>query len=88
MVLVGFDMVSGSNGETHWHGGHKEKAQQRRDNRIPTPPFRRHMKGFSTIAKDAEKLGIEIINANPKSKITQFPRYAVSELLEGEMAEG
>ena len=44
-------------------------------------PFDRHLRGFSDMAKDAKRRGIEIINASPDSAITCFPKYSIKELL-------
>ena len=40
-----------------------------------------HMVGFSKIAQDAKRLGIEIINASPDSKIKAFKKVPVKDLL-------
>lgn len=60
IILLGFDMCL-NNGHSHWFGSH---AKNRR-----SPPFKRHLKGFPQIAKDAKNLGIELLNASPDSSI-------------------
>ncbi|KKL82554.1 hypothetical protein LCGC14_1983580, partial [marine sediment metagenome] len=46
-------------------------------------PFHRHLVGFSAIAQDAQKRGIEILNACPDSTIKEFPKLSVREILNG-----
>ena len=75
IYLLGFDMKSDEKtGRTHWHGHYKSRI---RDN-----TFKRHLKGFGQIAKDAEKMGIEIINVNPDSAIDKFPKVSLKEVLQ------
>lgn len=88
IILLGFDMTATklSNGMTitHWHGSHQPPGSQPKKN----PPFARHLKGFPQIAVDAKALGIEIINANPKSEVKEFKKVSLSTILpigEGEV---
>lgn len=74
IVLVGFDMKL-IQGVGHWHNLYNGKT---------TMPFDRHLVGFSTIAKDAERLGIEIINLSKESKIDCFPKMSLKEFLKNE----
>lgn len=76
IVLVGFDMQLDSNGNSHWH-----KEYQLHPNRRPV--FPRHLRGFPIIAKDAERMGIVILNASPDSAITSFPKMTVEAVLNG-----
>jgi hypothetical protein len=74
IILLGFDMkLSDFDSKiSHWHGSHGGQKP---------PPFPRHLRGFPAIAADAERLGIEIVNANPNSAIECFPKVSVKELL-------
>jgi hypothetical protein len=72
IILLGFDMSLDDNNTSHWFGAHKKGAK---------PPFARHLVGFPAIASDAKALGIEIVNASPKSAIKVFKRCSVDELL-------
>jgi len=72
IILLGFDM-SMMAGFSHWHKGH---------GRTKPPPFERHLRGFSAIAEDAHKLGIEILNASPESAIAVFPKVTLAEVLQ------
>lgn len=75
IYLLGFDMQADKkSGRTHWHGHYKSKI---RDN-----TFKRHLKGFSQIAKDANKMGIEIINVSPGSAIDKFPKVSLKDVLD------
>jgi hypothetical protein len=90
IFLLGFDMKLNGNGDQHWHKLYKtlpssSPAPPRRNNGIRHPvghtPFARHLKGFPSIAKDAQLRGIEIINVCPDSAITVFPRVSLKEVL-------
>jgi hypothetical protein len=77
IVLLGFDMCLNDNSISHWHGSHKDKGGKTKR----VPPFGRHLKGFPKIAEDAKGLGIEILNASPKSAIKDFKKIHVKEVL-------
>jgi hypothetical protein len=72
VILLGFDMCLGPDGQSHCHKGHGNKKP---------PPFARHLKGFPEIASDAARMGIEILNASPVSAIDNFPKVEVKDLL-------
>jgi len=80
IILVGFDMQSASDHSQHWHNmyGHSPGQIPNKPHKLP---FGRHLLGFPQIAKDAKKRGIEIINASPESKIEEFRRVKVKDLL-------
>lgn len=71
IILLGFDMSHPAPETTHWHKGHGYARKS----------YRRFLKGFPAIAFDANKLGIEILNASPESSITSFPKANISEVL-------
>lgn len=71
IFLLGFDMKKISN-TTHWHKDRRERNQS---------PFKRHLKGFPKIKKDADDLGIEIYNVSINSAIVQFPKIGLEEAL-------
>lgn len=83
--LLGFDMDVDVNNHTHWHGYHAELARAK-----PKPtrhkgkinlPYNRHLKCFPDIARDADNLGIKILNCNPNSQIQAFEKVSVAELI-------
>lgn len=83
IILVGFDMTLGIDGKKHFHTvySRRQKGERIPDNSRIKMPFGRHLKGFPAIAADAYKMGIEIINASPKSTIDVFPKRKVEDLL-------
>jgi len=91
IILLGFDMTIGKDEQTtHWHSlysqfvvNNKRRTMKGRENRIVVHklPYDRHLEGFPLIARDAAKLGVEIINASPDSKIKEFPKVRVKDLL-------
>lgn len=79
IILLGFDMKCAADNSQHWHNkyGRSPGQEIKRPHRLP---FRRHLLGFPQIAKDAEKMGIEILNASPDSEIDVFKKVKVKEL--------
>jgi len=77
IILLGFDMKLVNN-EQHWHRMYKRKKKD-----APYLPFHRHIVGFPQIAKDARRMGIEILNASPDSAIEVFRKVTVKEILDG-----
>ena len=85
ILLLGFDMNMDK--YSHWFGSHSEVKSVRSKtefNKIYQSKlriFQRHLKGFPVIAKDAKRLGVEIININPDSAITVFSKVNLKEVL-------
>jgi len=78
IILLGFDMkLSGI--DQHWHDVYHVKTND--PNRMRKLPFYRHMLGFPEIAKDARRMGIEILNASPDSAIVDFKKVSVKDIL-------
>ena len=75
IILLGFDMQV-RDGKHNWHTNHKH---------IPSPDIYidRMIAPFDTIAIDAKKLGIEIINCTPDSALKVFPYQVLSEVCSG-----
>ena len=80
IILVGFDMKLNEKSNQHWHNLYG-RGKIIEPKRIMKLPFARHLRGFSEIARDARKMGIEIINASPDSAILEFSKCTVKELL-------
>lgn len=80
IVLVGFDMKNAPDSSQHWHAVYGGKAGHPPE-QLKKLPFRRHLPGFRIIAKHAERMGIEILNACPDSAITEFKKVSVKDLL-------
>jgi hypothetical protein len=80
VILIGFDMKLDDKNYQHWHDlyGKGNNTDVRRMQRLP---FDRHLRGFAPIAQDAKRRNVEILNASPDSRITEFPKYSLKELL-------
>lgn len=77
IVLLGFDMKFGENMENNWHTLHKKmKSTLKR----PWNPYPRFLHGFNNIKEDAEKIGLEILNATPNSALTLFPMVTLEDV--------
>jgi len=83
ITLLGFDMCLDDGGISHWHGYHRDKMQgvDRKKAKVKPPPFTRHLKGFPAIAQNAKNMGIEILNASPISKIKEFRKVNIKDLV-------
>jgi hypothetical protein len=79
IFLLGFDMKLLA-GEQHFHNQYDKTKKVYKPNENGMP-FTEHLKGFPAIAKDAEKLGIEIINVSPESEIKCFKKMTLKEAL-------
>ncbi len=80
IILLGFDMTLGENKMQHWHDIY-QRGKIESQERLRKIPFDRYLTGFKQIASDAGKLGIEILNASPQSKIKEFKKFTLKELL-------
>jgi hypothetical protein len=66
IILLGFDMREGPSGEKHWHADH------------PSPCVQKQLFGewifkYEAVAKDLKALGVEVVNATPRSALKCFP---------------
>ena len=75
ILLLGFDMKLGPDRAQHWHFVYGKNL---RDEALP---FHRHLKGFSMIAKDAKRLGIEILNLSDDTAIKEFKCVQLKDVL-------
>lgn len=75
IVLLGFDMYIGKDGYHNWHDNHEVKGHS------PANPYGRFINPFVNIDVDAKRMGIEIINCNLDSNITQFEKKALAEVI-------
>lgn len=74
IILLGFDMKLDGKQNQHWHkfyGGNKKTV---------AGTFKMHKRGFPAIAEDAQRLGIEILNASPESTITEFKKVSIKNI--------
>jgi len=66
VLLTGFDMKLGPKGEKHWHADHPAPMVQGQT-------FGEWIHKAATMAKDAQRLGLEIVNCTPGSALTCWP---------------
>jgi len=76
IFLLGFDMCARER-YSHWHGHHDHVGRVRR--RLNYTAL---INRTARVASDAERLGLEILNVNPKSAIPYFPKITLEEALE------
>lgn len=76
IILLGFDMNSQSPTQHHWHTEYGPRTLVKQQG-----VYVKHLQGFKTIAADAKKLGVEIINANPESAIKDFVKVNLKEII-------
>ena len=77
IYLLGFDMCADLGKNTHWHAQYKQLFNFKTSNSV----FKRHLIGFPEIAKDAKRMGVEILNINKRSAIQAFPKVHLKEVL-------
>lgn len=81
IYLLGFDMCLDKDGAQHWHRQYSRNREHNQAKRPKKLPFYRHLSGFPMIARDARRLNIEIINVSPDSKITNFERVSLKDVI-------
>ena len=64
VVLLGYDMKPNEDGKDNWHDNHKVKNNT-------TLPYPRFLQSFPIIVRDAERMGVEIINTSMDSLIDE-----------------
>ncbi|MDH7554339.1 MAG: hypothetical protein QHH74_11850 [Spirochaetota bacterium] len=82
IILLGFDMALSQDNRQHWHNLYgKGVIDIKNEKKLMALPFQRHLIGFPIIAEDANRMGIEILNASPQSSIREFRKVTVKEIL-------
>jgi len=76
VVLLGFDMNVDEKSRQWWHQYYAVRNVEK-GKKI----FARHLECFADIAKDANRLGVEILNANPDSAINEFKKINIKDVL-------
>ena len=79
VFLLGFDMKH-DNKQKNWHKDHKEDQSLKLADRR----YAHFLVAPQIIWKDAQRLGLNIINGNPDSAIEQFPKMTLTEFLDNE----
>lgn len=72
IVLIGFDMQADKYGNDNWHNDHEVH---------PPIPYDTFITAFKSIARDAKRLGLEIVNVNRESELTMFPFVNLEDVL-------
>ena len=75
IILLGFDMQLNADKQEHWHKCYTTKLGT--VDRL----MQKFLQGFPAIKRDLDNLGIEVINANPDSKITCFTRINFKDII-------
>ena len=76
IVLLGYDMQLGPDGQVHHHGPHPKGM-----NNPEGGLFKAWVERFATIVPDLERAGLEIINCTPNSALRCFPMAKLEEVL-------
>lgn len=66
IILLGYDMKLGPNGERHYHADHPAPC-------IQTQLFEAWIRRFESTAKDLKRMGVEVLNTTPGSALPWFP---------------
>ena len=74
IVLLGFDMGNQGN-QSHFHDGYPVKVTQNKTYELTMAPM------FLSLVEPLRKKKIEIINANPQSKLNCFPKMNLEKAL-------
>lgn len=77
VVLLGYDMKQ-VDGRNNWHDEHLTSRDPSHN------PYDEFLLAWPYIAEDAERFGLEIFNATPGSRITEFPVVDIDEFLRSE----
>lgn len=79
IILVGFDMtLSPFNSEQHFHNEYKPLGTKVKEKKLP---FKKHLPPWEAIKRDADAMGIEILNTSLNSAIKELPKVHIKELL-------
>ena len=83
VVLLGFDMqnpVDPKDKQTHWHNDYEPRYDNRKKLVNPYPKF---MEAWPQIKKDADRIGLKIINATVGGCLETFERKSLEETCQG-----
>lgn len=76
IILLGYDFCPASDGAKHWHEEHPwGEARERtwQDKMLPH---------FRSLHEALDRTGVKVINANPNSALTCWPRLELAEVLD------
>ncbi len=76
IILLGYDMQNGEDGECHHHGPHPGDMPN------PKPAeYKRWKKNFGTMEPDLKRAGVEVVNCTPNSALRCFPTANLEDVL-------
>ena len=79
IILVGFDMtLDAVTKEQHFHNEYRKKGTIRQPIQLP---FSKHLRPWGIIKRDADNMGIEILNTSLNSAIKEIKKVHIKELL-------
>ena len=79
IILVGFDMtLSSVNNQQHFHNEYRRFGDKVKTASLP---FKLHLEPWEAIKRDADNMGIEILNTSLNSAIKEIPKVHIKELL-------
>ena len=77
IILLGYDMKSGPEGQLHHHAKHPAGL----NNPDPLINYPSWIHAFGTLGPDLKRAGVEVINCTPGSALTCFPMANLEEVL-------
>lgn len=72
VILVGYDMQRGPDGEKHWHGEHPNRTE---------PPYASCIAAFKTLVEPLKAAGVDVVNCSRLTALEMFPRLSLEEAL-------
>lgn len=74
ILLLGYDMGDGPNGERHWFGNHPSALRN-------VSPYALFLEKYEKAVPSLKRLGVEVINCTPRTNLLCFPRAALRDVL-------
>jgi hypothetical protein len=74
ILLLGYDMKFGPNGERHWHKDHAGRNPAEAQ-------LQEWREKFATMVPDLAKAGVEVINCSRDTALDMFPKLKLEEAL-------
>ncbi len=76
VLLLGYDMCLGPNGEKHWFGDHPHGTGLNQSS-----PYEMFRQGYKVAAAQAPQIGLALINCSRETAIKEIPRAALRKVL-------
>ncbi len=74
ILLLGYDMGDGPNGERHWFGDHPKALRN-------TSPYELFLEKYGKAVPSLKRMGVEVINCSRRTRLECFPRAELRECL-------